>query len=361
MAFKTPPEVLLRSVLRNPRTSLCSIHVGQTQPRFQRAAVCFQLGKPLEIKQISVSDKPGRGQVLINVHAVGVNFSDILACQGKYQVKAELPFVPGYEVAGEVAGVGEDVHMFKRGDSVLAVSTDGIGAFSDSFITDQKLVHPVPEGVSKTKAAATLVSYATALVGLTRKAAVKPGETVVVTAAAGSTGLATVDLAAHSLGAKVIGVCGGSEKTALVLERGAHFAVDYKCENVRDRLKDLTKGKGVNVVIDHVGGDLFMQCLKSLAPEGRLVTVGYASGKIPDIPANLLLLKQCSVIGLFWGQTAVTNPPVFFQSMAQVLAALKDKKIDPYCGKTFPLEQINEAFDYVLQGKSMGKVIIELK
>ncbi|XP_071084191.1 quinone oxidoreductase-like protein 2 homolog isoform X1 [Haliotis cracherodii] len=359
MAFQTPPEVLFRNVLRHKSvTAARTASSGSGLPSHFQAAMLQDLGQPMVVQRLPMPTDIMKDQILVEVEAAAVNFSDILKAAGQYQVKATVPYVPGAELCGRVRAVGEGVKNFHIGQKVVGLASKGDGAFAEYCLLHTKTVLPVPDALSPVTGASMIISYGTSMMALTRTAKVKAGETVLVTAAAGATGMAAVDIAAHVLGTEVIAVCGGAEKCALAKERGAHHTIDYNSENLREKVKEITQGRGVNVVLDQVGGDIFLQCLKSIAEEGRLVTVGYASGKIPSIPANLLLLKSCSVHGVFWGNTSVTNPPVFFKSIQDTMTALQQGKIKPYCGQTFPLNQVNEAFDLVKSRKSTGKVVI---
>ncbi|XP_025106787.1 quinone oxidoreductase-like protein 2 [Pomacea canaliculata] len=365
MAFFTPPEVLLRPFVR----ALSNSGIQHNKPVIQscttqdtrcyRSAVCTTIGQPLKIQNAPLPDVPA-GKVLVSTFAAGINFADLLITQGKYQIRPETPFVPGCELAGRVEKLGKEVEGFKKGDRVIALSW-GMNAFADFCLVDPHMMFPIPEHIPFTVAAGTLCSYGTAMMALSRSACLKTGETVLVTAAAGATGLAAVDIALNVFGAEVIGVCGGEDKVALLKQRGVKHIIDYYTAKIPDRVKAITNGKGVNVVVDHVGGDIFMDCLKSTAFEGRIVTVGYASGHIPKLPINHLLLKSCSVHGVWWGDYSTRQHPAFDESIVNVMTALAQDRLHPYVGKIFPLEEINTAFDYILNRKSSGKVVVQMK
>lgn len=298
-------------------------------------------------------------EIVVSVKSCGINFADILICAGKYQVKVNPPFVAGVDFSGDVISVGSNVKTVAEGDRIVAMSNDG-GGFGTRCKIDHRNVWKIPDSMDYKTASSFLISYATGLLALSRKACLKAGETVLVTAAAGGTGLAAVDIAANVFGAKVIGACGGEEKCELVKQKGAQYTIDYKKENIRDRIKEITEGKGINVVFDPVGGDLFIDCLKSLSYEGRILTIGYATGKIPQIPANLVLLKSASVIGAWFGEYKQQNKEVFNETINDVIRLYAEGKINPHIGQIFPLSQINEAFGYVLSRKSTGKVIVTM-
>lgn len=360
MSFHTPPEVLLRQCLRSGKTMTRHALVSfpcTNHRRHYRAAVVNQLGQPLIIQ--SMPFKPLKAsEVLISTHAIGINFADILMCKGQYQTKLEPPFVPGMELAGKVVEVGADVKTFKAGDRVVAIS---LGAFAEMCVVDSKGVFLVPENLGLTEAAGTIVSYGTAMMGLTRNARLKKREKVLVTAAAGATGLATFDIAKNMFDCEVIGVCGGQDKSQFLKRKGVDHIIDYRTEKIRDRVKEITEGKGVNVAIDQVGGETLLDCVKSLGFEGRALTVGYASGDIPKIPANLLLLKSSSLGGVFWGNYATSNPAAWIESIMQVTQGVAEGKIKPFIGKAFPLDQINEAFEHILSRKNVGKTVIKIR
>ncbi|XP_011668878.2 quinone oxidoreductase-like protein 2 homolog [Strongylocentrotus purpuratus] len=384
-AFRCPPEVALRSAIRlassfHPRPafnrgqallSRQTSAVGQLQMkdasgassqgrRWYRAALCTELGKPLTVGTLPSVEKVGPGKVKIAVHSVGINFGDLLMLVGQYQEKPPLPFSPGSEGAGVVMEVGEGVKSVKKGDHVVALSSRA-GAMAEELITNEGEVWPIPNSLSFNDAAAIPCSFGTAWLALTRKVNLQPGETLLVTAAAGGVGLAAVELATNALDAKVIGAAGGPEKCDLVRSKGAVECIDYTTENIRDRTKELTDGNGVNVALDAVGGDVWKQCLKSLAWEGRAVVIGFASGEIPKIPANHLLLKSLTTTGLYWGRYGLMDHPVFKKSVTDCFDLYTQGKIKPHVCQTFSLEKINEAFMYMKNRKSTGKIIVNVR
>ncbi|XP_005092255.1 quinone oxidoreductase-like protein 2 homolog [Aplysia californica] len=366
MAFQTPPEVLLRQCLRacnvlKHNRSLLSVSPIKCSARTYKAAVCTKLGHPMEIRETDFPSSLGASEVLLSVHGNGINFADILSSKGQYQMKVEPPFVPGSEIAGKVVEVGSGVNNVKKGDRVFCILGTSVGGASEYCVADCQGLIPVPDNLSLVEAAATIVNYGTAMMALNRKAKLKKRERVLVTAAAGATGLAITDIAKNMFDCEVIAVCGGQDKCNFLLEHGAAKAIDYTKESIRDKVKEYTGGQGVNVVMDQVGGDTLLECIKSMGFEGRAVTIGYASGKIPSIPANILLLKSASLIGVFWGSYSMANPVAFYESITQVLQGVGENKLRPYVGQTFPLDQVNEAYQYILDRKSMGKVVIKMK
>ncbi|CAG5135526.1 unnamed protein product [Candidula unifasciata] len=366
MPFSTPSQVLLRHGLRSA-SKFCTrrftvAKVPCAADALYKAAVCVQLGAPLQVQQRPYPSQLNANEVLISTHAVGINFADILMCKGQYQDRRRTPFTPGTEISGKVVEVGTGVSRIKTGDRVIALDFAQSGGASELFVAPAKAVFPIPDHLGFVEAAATIVSYSTAMLALSRKAQLKKGnERVLITAAAGATGLAAVDIAKNLFDCEVIAICGGADKCAFLKERGAQHTIDYTQEKIRDRVKEITQGAGVNVVMDHVGGDTLLECVKSLGFEGRALTIGYAGGSIPNIPANQLLLKSSSLIGMFWGSYATLNPAAFAGSIRQVLEAIEARQLHPYVGKTFALDQINEAFQYILERKSIGKVVIKIK
>lgn len=349
--ISSPPERILRPLLRG---------IMKTGTRTYRAAVCQSLKKPLVIQDLPIAKELKNGQVRVEVKYCGINFADLLMSMGMYQEKPPLPAVFGAEFSGKVVEVGDDVKNIAEGDHVLGVSVAG-GGFAEECVINSQFLWKVPKSLDLHNVAALAVSYGTAFVSLTRRANVQEGETVLVTAAAGGVGMAAVDIASNVLKAKVIGAAGGEAKTKLVLEQGAFSVIDYKTESIKEKVKELTNGKGVDVVVESVGGDTMIDCLKSLAWEGKLVVVGFASGDIPKIPANLLLVKNCSAVGVYWGGHFRKKPEVLRDSINQVLTLAEEGKIHPHISKVFPLAQINQAFKFILDRQSTGKVLIDMQ
>ncbi|XP_068921596.1 quinone oxidoreductase-like protein 2 isoform X2 [Petaurus breviceps papuanus] len=304
--------------------------------RYYRAAICRKLKVPLAIEEVPVRPiQPD--EVRVDVHFCGVNFADILTCRGLYQEKPSLPFIPGLELAGQVLEIGTNVSTVK------------------------KKLWQIPDGISYQEAAALPVCYGTALLALEQRAQTQPGETVLVTAAAGATGLALIDVASNILQAKVIAAAGSDEKCKLALQRGAKAAVNYSQSNLKEELKSLTGGQGVNVVIDAVGGNVCLTALRSLAWEGRMVVIGFTGGEIMSIPSNLLLVKNVSAMGVYWTRYQQENFPVFSRCMSLALQYCQEGSIRPYIGGVFKLEEINDAFESVTQRKTTGKVLLSVK
>ncbi|XP_029790989.1 quinone oxidoreductase-like protein 2 isoform X3 [Suricata suricatta] len=302
---------------------------------------------------------PGHCLVRVDVHFCGVNFADILVCRGQYQEKPQLPFTPGMEFSGTVLETGAAVSTMKEGDRVIGVS--GFNGMAEECIIDQKTLWQIPERVPLREAATLPVSYVTAILALEHRARTRPGETVLVTAAAGATGLAVIDVATNVLQAKVIAAAGSEEKCRLAMQRGAQSIVNYSQGSLKEAVRKLVGSGGVNVVIDTVGGDVFLEALRSLAWEGRIVVVGFAGGTIASMPANLLLLKNVSAMGLYWGRYKEQDFPVFSRILSSALQYCQQRRIQPHIGAVFKLEEVNDAFLHVRRRKSTGKVLISLK
>ena len=268
-----------------------------------RAVRCHELIGPkgLRVDEIP-APTPGPNEVLIEVHAAGVNFPDVLLTYGKYQFKADPPFIPGGEAAGIVRGVGAAVTTFAVGDRVAVTLMSG--AFAEQLVAPEQAVMKLPDAVSFEVGAATLLTYATTLHALVDRAALKSGETLLVLGAAGGVGTAAIELG-KLLGARVIAAASSDEKIAYCKARGADEGINYAREDLKERAKVLTKGEGANVVYDPVGGPYADAALRAIAWEGRYLVVGFAAGDIPKIPLNLVLLKGCQIVGVFWGSFAM--------------------------------------------------------
>ncbi|KAM6166241.1 quinone oxidoreductase-like protein 2 [Erethizon dorsatum] len=339
------------------RSRLCR-GARQGPGRLYRAAICAELKQPLVVGEVAPRPVLPH-EVRVDVHFCGVNFRDILVCSGQYQEKPHLPFTPGVEFSGTILETGTDVSTVKEGDRVIGVSQ--FNAMAEECITDQKTVWQIPENLSLQEAATLPVTYGTAILALEHRARTQPGETVLVTAAAGATGLAVIDVATNVLQAKVIAAAGSDEKCKLAMQRGAQFSVNYSWGSLKEAVKQLVGSGGVNVAIDMVGGDVFLEALRSLAWEGRIVVLGFAGGNIASVPANLLLLKNISAMGLYWGRYQLQNFPVFSKSLHSALQYCHQGCIQPYIGKVFKLEEVNDAFLHVKQRRSTGKVLLSLK
>lgn len=321
-----------------------------------KAIVCKEFGLPEKLVLAELPDPiPGPKQVLIQVEACGVNFPDVLLIQNKYQFKPELPFAPGGEVAGKIIGLGDQVQGFQIGQEVLALC--GWGGFAEKVAVDTDRVFPLPKGLSAEIAATTLYTYGTSYHALKDRANLQEGETLLVLGAAGGVGLAAVELG-KLMGAKVIAAASSGEKLALCKEKGADFMINYEEEDLKNRIKDLTEGKGVDVVYDPVGGKFTEPALRGMAWKGRYLIVGFANGEIPQIPMNLPLLKGCSIIGVFWGQFSKLEAKASFHNIRQLVSWIQEGKIQQHIGRKYSLKEAPEALKSILDRKMLGKGVV---
>jgi NADPH2:quinone reductase len=300
---------------------------------------------------------PGPGEVLIEVRAAGVNFPDVLIVQGKYQFKPELPFAPGGEVAGIVRTVGPGVERFKAGDRVLATMISG--GYAELAVAKERQVLRLPEGLEDKVASAFALTYGTSYHALKDRAALKPGETLLVLGAAGGVGLAAVELGVV-MGARVIAAASSEDKLAMTREHGAHETINYATEDLRARIKDLTAGRGVDVIYDPVGGDMAETALRSIAWEGRFLVVGFAAGEIPKLPLNLVLLKGCQVVGVFWGSFAEREPHRNEANLEEMVGWYRKGRIRPHIDGTYTLEQSIDALRRIAARQVRGKLVITM-
>ena len=321
-----------------------------------RALVCKVLGHdtPLAIEEVSLP-QPSAGQVRVDVKAAAVNFPDALMLEGKYQFKPPMPFTPGCELAGTVSAVGADVKHVKAGDRVLAVVPHG--AFAEQALCDGARVVPIPDAVPFESAAAFMFTYGTSYHALKDRGQLAKGETLLVLGAGGGVGLAAVELG-KVLGAKVIAAASTDAKLAACREHGADETIDYTREDLRERVKALTEGKGVDVVYDPVGGAFAEPAFRSLAWNGRHLVVGFANGDIPKLPMNLPLLKGASLVGVFWGDFTRREAALNRANMAELVAWLAEGRLKPHIGARYPLERGAEAIAQVRDRHAIGKVLV---
>ncbi|MFT5887871.1 MAG: NADPH2:quinone reductase [Zhongshania sp.] len=325
-----------------------------------RNLMCQELG-PVEKLVLSndvTTPQVGDGEVLIRVKAAGLNFPDTLIIEGKYQTKPDLPFVPGGECAGVIAAVGSNVTKFKVGDKVISMNTHG--ALCDELLIQQDRVMPMPQGLSFTEAAGVGMTYFTSYYALKQRGELKAGETVLVLGAGGGVGIAAVELA-KSMGATVIAAASSKEKLVLAKSKGADHLINYTEKPIKDSVKEITGGRGVDIVYDPVGGDFSESALRSMAWKGRFLVIGFASGPIPKIPLNLTLLKGCSIVGVFWGAFSMFEPKVQAANMAELWAMFADGKLKPVVTDVFPFSEYESAFNCLTGRKARGKVIITME
>ncbi|MBV8427079.1 MAG: NADPH:quinone oxidoreductase family protein [Hyphomicrobiales bacterium] len=323
-----------------------------------KAILCRKLGGPetLELAEIDAR-KPGPGEVLVRVAVVGLNFFDTLMLAGKYQFRPELPFSPGAECAGRIEAIGEGVTQWRVGDRVA--SFPGHGCCREEIVVRADRLLRVPEGVSDEQAAGLIVTYGTSLHALKNRARLKAGETLAVLGAAGGVGLAAVEIG-HAMGARVIACASSPEKLALAAEHGADLTLDYAARDLKEGLRELTKGRGVDVIYDPVGGDLAEPALRAIAWQGRYLVVGFAAGAIPKIPLNLALLKGCDIQGVFWGSFVEREPATHRANMDLIFAWRQEGKLSAHAHGVFPLSQTAAALGVLARREAQGKVLVKV-
>ncbi len=321
-----------------------------------KAVLCKEWGLPetLVVEEVP-SPVAGPGEVLIEVHAAGVNFPDTLIIQKKYQYQPGLPFSPGGEVAGVVKAVGEGVTAWKVGDRVLASST--WGGYAQEIAVKAERAMPIPEGMDFVTASAYVLAYGTSLHALKDRAKLAAGETLLVLGAAGGVGISAIEIA-KAMGARVIACASSEDKLALCRERGADETINYAAEDLRERIKALTGGKGPDVIYDPVGGPYTEPAFRSIAWEGRHLVVGFAAGEIPKLPLNLTLLKSASVVGVFWGAFLQRDQAVTRAHLRDLFELYTSGKVKPPITKTYRLEEAAQALRDVMERRVKGKVAI---
>lgn len=321
-----------------------------------RAVLCQEWGGPekLVIRDVAVPSLRA-GAVRIKVHAAGVNFADLLLIAGQYQEKPAFPFTPGSEAAGVITEVGAGVSNLKPGDRVIALS--GLGAFAEEAVVDAARVLPIPDGMEFPEAAGFPVAYGTSHGALEWRARLQPGEWLLVTGAAGGVGLTAVEIG-KAMGARVIACASSPEKLAIAQQHGADHIIDYSKEDIRERVKAITGGRGADVIYDPVGGDAFDTCLRSIAWGGRIIIIGFAAGRVSQIPANIVLVKNIDVIGFYWGSYQKHKPELLGSSFQQLFRWFEEGRVHPHVSHKFPLSQAAEALQLLQKRKSTGKVVL---
>lgn len=324
-----------------------------------KALLCPELGS---IENLVVGETPppalGPGQVRVGVKAAGVNFPDILMAEGKYQVKPDLPFVPGLELAGDVLECGGGVEHVAPGDRVMAFARRG-GAYAAEAVLPGGIVTPIPDDLDYVTAAATPVAYGTAHFALTHRGRLQPGETLLVLGATGGVGIAAIEIG-KLLGARVIAAAGSPEKLAVAREHGADAAIDYRQDDLRDRVKEMTDGKGVDVVFDPVGGDAFTQSVRCIGWEGRILVIGFASGEIPKVATNMILVKNFAAIGVVFGEHSWRYPDESRARLTGLLPEIRAGRLRPRVWKTYPLEQAVTALKEIQDRSVIGKMVLTI-
>ena len=321
-----------------------------------KAIVCTSYGLPSELEYKEIPNpSPKADELLVSVKACSVNFPDTLIIQGLYQFKPEPPFSPGSDIAGVVEAVGEEVKGFKVGDEVVALSM--YGGFAEKAVVNAKMCFPKPPGMSMVHAASFLMAYGTSYHALKDRARLKEGETLLVLGASGGVGLTAVELG-KLMGAKVIAAASTPEKLQLCKDFGADEVINYNEENLKDRVKELTGKKGVDVIYDPVGGNYSEAALRAIAWKGRYLVVGFAAGDIPKIPLNLALLKGCQIVGVFWGAFAQKEAGMNLQNSMQLIKWFSEDKLRPHIHGTYTLEDAPKVLEEMMERKVRGKAVI---
>ncbi len=325
-----------------------------------KALVCREHGGPGKLDLVSDWPEPELGEhdVMIDVKAAGLNFPDVLIIQGKYQIQPDLPFIPGGECSGVVSAVGSEVTRFAVGDSVISMA--GVGAFCGRIAANEKGVFRKPEALSHIQAAGVSVTYFTSYHALKQRANLQPGETLLVLGAAGGVGVTAVELGKR-MGARVIAAASSEEKLELCRNLGADEVINYSEVDLKSAIKELTGGKGVDVVYDPVGGDFSEPAIRGMAWKGRYLVIGFASGPIPSIPLNLTLLKGCSIMGVFWGRFTSEEPEENLRNIEELWAMFESGELKPVVTDIFPLEDYGKAYACMIERRARGKVILTME
>ena len=324
-----------------------------------KAIVCNQFGLPNTLGYTDVeTPQPKEGEVLISVKACSVNFPDTLIIQGKYQFRPAFPFSPGSDIAGIVEKLGENVQHLKVGDTVVGFVP--FGGFAEKAIVKAKDCFPKPKGMSMVHASAFLLAYGTSYHALKDRANLQKGETILILGASGGVGLTALELA-KLMGAKVIAAASTNEKLELCKQFGADEVINYTTESLKDRVKEITNGKGVDVIYDPVGGHFSELALRAIAWKGRHLVIGFANGEIPKIPINLTLLKGASIVGVFWGAFAQKEPKKSLENIQQLLTWFVKGELKPHIDKVYALENAPKALEDMMQRKTKGKIVIDIE
>ncbi|HEY5679930.1 MAG TPA: NADPH:quinone oxidoreductase family protein [Pseudomonadales bacterium] len=324
-----------------------------------KAVLCKAFGPPEDLVMEEVANpEPGPGQILVDIHASALNFPDVLMIAGKYQSLPPFPFSPGGEIAGTVAAVGDGATRFKVGDRVFGGT--GHGGFAEQIALPEMAMRPMPDEMSFVEASAISTTYGTSYYALKQRADLKPGETLLVTGAGGGVGLAAVELG-KAMGARVIAAASSAEKLAAARSAGADELIDYSDGELKEKVKALTDGKGADVIYEPVGGDLFEQCMRCVNWYGRILVIGFAAGDIPRVPINLILLKSCQVVGVFYGAWSARCRDEADANFKEILDLYRDGKIKPMIGRTYPLEEYAAALRCLSERQAIGKVVVTVR
>lgn len=320
---------------------------------------CHSHGPP---ENLSLDDietpTPAGNEVLVEIHAASLNFPDGLQIRGQYQFQPDMPFIPGSEAAGVVRAIGAEVEGFAPGDRVMAAQ--GIGAFAEFAAVPARSIRKIPDNMDFATAAAFPMVYTTSYYALKQRGGLQAGETLLVLGAGGGVGMAAVELG-KIMGARVIAAAGSEEKLDFASRVGADELIDYSDGELKEKVKELTGGAGADVIYDPVGGDLFDQCCRCINWNGRLLVIGFTSGRIPAYKANLALLKGSSMVGVFLGRFRQTEPEAYEANFRELLELYREGKIKPLVTQRFPLADYVAAFNVFTQRRALGKVVLEMR
>ncbi|MCG8414063.1 MAG: NADPH:quinone oxidoreductase family protein [Pseudomonadales bacterium] len=324
-----------------------------------KAVLCKAYGPPEDLVMGEVPDlEPGEGEAVIEVYAASLNFPDGLQIQGKYQFQPPMPFTPGSEVGGIIKSLGPGFEGFNVGDRVMAIP--GIGGLAEQVLVKPDSVHRIPDNMDFKTAAGFAMVYTTSYHALKQRAQLQPGETLLVLGASGGVGITAVELG-KVMGARVIAAASTEEKLDFVRQFNPDETINYGDGELKEKVKELTGGRGADVIYDPVGGDLFDQCCRCINWNGRLLVIGFTSGRIPEYKANLALLKGSSMVGVFLGRFRKEEPSEYQKNFDELLSMYEEGKLNPLVTQVFPGEQFVEAFNVFTQRRAMGKVTVEFK
>ena len=321
-----------------------------------RAVLCKAFGPP---ESLVVEETPSpalrAGTVRVAVHAAGINFGDTLMIEGKYQEKPPFPFTPGFEIAGEIVEIGAGVTELKPGDRVMGTSENG--GYAEEAVVPAGNLSVIPDAMPYDVAAGFPVAYGTSHGALDWRAHLQPGETLLVHGAAGGVGLTAVEVG-KAMGARIIATASTQEKLDIAKRHGADHLIDYTTEDIKERVRALTDGRGADVVYDPVGGDAFDASLRCIAWEGRIIVIGFAGGRVPQIPANLVLVKNCDIIGFYWGSYRKKKPENLRRSYRQLFCWFEEGKLKPHVSERYDLGEVGKAFAALRSRRATGKVVL---
>ena len=324
-----------------------------------KAIVCNEWCKPEDLKVSEIKNPTlDDNSVRVEIYASGVNFPDVLIVQGKYQYKPPFPFSPGSEVAGIISEIGKNVKNLKVGDRIMAVT--GHGAFAEEICVPEDKITLVPESMDFITAASMSLTYGTSSYALFQRANIKENDVVLIHGATGGVGITAIEIS-KAVGAKVIATASTDEKLKIAKEYGADYCINYSQNEFKDKVKEYTNGKGANIIYDPVGGDVFNQSLRCIAWNGIILVIGFASGTIASAPTNLPLLKNCSIVGVFWGAWREREPNGHNVNMEKILKWWKENKVKPKVSKVFNLEDTKYALQALINREVIGKAVIKVR